>query len=140
MELPAWDAVSSQITTYAPVSVTIICMSPWLKTLVLAAALLVMPLQGIAATLTYLLCHGETKAHGMHSPDSADRSAYQGAPRDEGDTSSNVAHNPCFNHIVSAPPVANLPAALPYFPVQALAPDPLHDLFLPDRPQRPPLA
>jgi hypothetical protein len=140
MELPAWNAVSSQITTYAPVSVTIICMSPRVKSLVLAAALLVMPLQGIAATLTYLLCHGETKAHGMHSPGSADRGAHQGAPQDEGDTSSYVAHNPCCNHSVSAPPIAKLPAALPDFPVQALAPDLLHDLFLPDRPQRPPLA
>ena len=41
--------------------------SLWLKKLVLAAALAVMPLQGVAAALSALLCHGEAQTHAAHA-------------------------------------------------------------------------
>lgn len=140
MELPALGAVSRQVALYASVSVTIICMSPWLKKLVLAAALLVMPLQGVAATLSVLLCHGDANTHVAHSPSNADHGLHQGGVQDEGGTSSQVAYHPCCNHIVSSPPVATSLAARFDFYVPAFAPDTRYDLFVPGPPQRPPLA
>ena len=115
-------------------------MFPRLKTLVLAAALLVMPLQGIAATLSDLLCDGEAQMHATHASGGPERGTHHDSNQDADGTNGNSVYHPCGNHIVSAPPISNLPAALPDFPVQAFAPDPFHDLFLPDRPQRPPLA
>jgi len=115
-------------------------MSRSLKKLVLAVALLVMPLQGIAATLSSLFCHDEGQKHAMHSIGGHDRGVPQDSLQGEGGTGGNSAHHPCYNHSVSAPPVATLLAGLPDFPVQAFSPDPIHDLFVPERPQRPPLA
>lgn len=114
-------------------------MSLWLKKLVLAAALLVMPLQGIAASLSDLLCDGEAQMHAMHANGGHDRGAHQDSTQNEGSTSGNSAHHPCHN-TVSAPLVVTLLPDAPDFPILAFAPDPLHDLFVPDRPQRPPLA
>ncbi len=139
MELPAQGAVSSQITPYAPVSVTITRMSLWLKALVLTAALLVMPLQGIASTLSILLCDGDARPHTMHANGGHDRDAHQDGNQGEGGTNSNSTYHPCHN-AVSAPLFVTSLAAAPDFPVRTFAPVPLRDLFIPDRPQRPPLA
>lgn len=140
MELPALGAVFNRVTSWTAVSATIYCMSLSLKKLVLGAALLVMPLQGIAATLTVLLCQGDAKAHVMHSPGSAAHGAHQGGQQDESGTGSPVANHPCCNHIDSASSVVNSPAALPDFQIRAFAPDPWYDLFVPEQLQRPPLA
>ena len=139
MELPARVAVTHQVTPYAPVSVTIICMSPWLKTLVLAAALLVMPLQGIAASLSDLLCDGEAQLHAMHASSGPDRGMHQDSNQDAGGTSGNSTYHPCHN-TVSAPLVVTFLTAAPDFPVRAFVPDTLYGLFVPEQPQRPPLA
>ena len=139
MELPARGDVSNRVARYSPVSVTIICMSLWLKTLVLAAALLVMPLQGIAASLSVLLCNGEAQMHAMHANGGHDRGTHQDGNQDEGSTNSDSAYHPCHN-TASAPLVATLLATAPDFPVRELAPDSLLALFVPEQPQRPPLA
>ena len=114
-------------------------MSLWLKELVLAAALLVMPLQGIAATLSLLLCHSEAQKLAMHANGGHDRGTYQDSNQDEGGTSGHSSSHPCQN-TVFAPLVVRLRAAAPDFPVRAFAPDTLYDLFVPELPQRPPLA
>jgi len=118
--------------------------SLWLKKLVLAAALAVMPLQGIAGALSAPLCHGEAQAQAMHAGDSHDHGAPQDHdhdkhPGNDGAAGSSVSHQ-CCHSTVSATSAVTLPVPLPDFPVRAYAPDPLHDLFVPDRPQRPPLA
>jgi len=117
-------------------------LSLWLKKLVLAAALAVMPLQGIGATLSVLLCHGEALTHSAHAGGS-DHAHHDGHPDkhpgDDGTAGSSVYHL-CCHYTVSAPAAVTVPVSLPDFPVRAYAPDPLHDLFVPDRPQRPPLA
>jgi hypothetical protein len=119
-------------------------MPLWLKKLVLAAALAVMPLQGIAGGLSALLCHGDAQAHAAHAGDSHDHSAPHDSHHDKhsGDNggAGGSAYHLCCHYTVSAPSAVTLPVALPDFPVRAYAPDPLHDLFVPDRPQRPPLA
>jgi len=115
-------------------------MSRSLKKLELAAALLVMPLQGIAATLSVLLCHGDPQMHAVQSNGGKDRGVHHGGQQDESGMTGNSAYHPCCNYTVSPPAAVTLTAAPRDFPVRAFAPDSLHDLFVPDRPQRPPLA
>lgn len=115
-------------------------MHVWCSRVVLALALAVMPLQGIAATLSTLMCHGNGQAHVLQLPGHADAVAHPGSPQDESGAISPIVHHPCCNHIFSAPPVAVAPAALPDFPLGVLAPDLTPALFFPEQPQRPPLA
>jgi hypothetical protein len=115
-------------------------MSLSLKRFVLAAALVAVPLQGIAATLSALLCHGEAQAHVMHASHAGDRTMVGDSGPDDGGIGGDLASHPCCHNVVSAAPIAAAPAAPPDFRVRAFAPDLLHDLFVPDRPQRPPLA
>ena len=125
-------------------------MSNWSKKLVLVLAFAVMPLQGLAATLTILLCHGDAQTHGMHVGGNGHEHGAGEARHDhphpaaagnhDDESTGNSAYHLCCNLTASAPPAATVPAALPDFPAQAFTPAPLHDLFIPDRPQRPPLA
>lgn len=127
--------------------------SSWIRKLVLAAALAVMPLQGIAATLTVLLCHGEAPAHGMHAATAAAHDhgdhavahahghASGTASHDEsGSSGSSASYHLCCNLTASVPHSIRIDATLPDFPVRAFVPDSLHDLYIPEQPQRPPLA
>jgi hypothetical protein len=115
-------------------------MSLWLKQLVLAAALAVMPLQGIAAAMSVLLCHGDAQAHVMHEGGGHDHGPNHDSHHDDGGGTGVGNYHLCCHYTVTAPPVFTLPAAPLDFPIRAFAPDPLHDLFFPDQPQRPPLA
>ena len=116
----------------------------WLKTLVLAAALAVMPLQGVAATLSFLLCHGEAQAHETHGGQSHDHGTAAGSHHDHqaGDdgASGGVPYHLCCHFAVTAPVDVTLALPQQDFPPLAVAPEGLHHLFIPDRPQRPPLA
>ena len=118
-------------------------MTVWHRKLVLAFALAVMPLQGMAATLFVLQCHGEAQAHAMHAHDTHDDHEHglhhDGDPDDAG-AAGQSAYHPCCNVTASAPPVMTPRAEALRFPVGAFAPDSLHDLFVPEQPQRPPLA
>ena len=113
-------------------------MTPWRRKLVLVLALAVMPLQGMAATLSVLLCHGDAQAHAVHAQD--EHSMHHDGDPDEGGATGHSAYHLCCNITASAPPVMMLAAVPPDFPVRAFVPDPLHDLFVPEQPQRPPLA
>lgn len=115
-------------------------MITWFKKLVLVLALTVMPLQGVAATLSVLLCHGEAQVHAMHDQGNHEHVASHGNFQDESGTTGNPSHHPCCNVTASAPSILTLQAIQPDFPVLSHTPDPLHDHFVPDRPQRPPLA
>jgi len=107
---------------------------------VLAAALLVMPLQGVAVTLSVLLCHGDLQAQVMHAGTGGHHTVHGESPPSDGGTGGNFPYHPCCHNFVSATTIAAPLAALPDFPVRTSAPDPLHDLFVPEQPQRPPLA
>lgn len=111
-----------------------------IKKFVLLALMLAMPLQGIAATLSVLLCRGDAQAQFVHAHDSHEHGASHDGHHDDGGTSGYHGDHPCSHYSVSAPAVVTLPAALPDFPVRAFAPDPLHDRFVPELPHRPPLA
>ena len=118
----------------------------WLNRLLLAAALAVMPLQGMAATLSFLLCHGEAQAHETHAGDGHDHGANghaDGHPdrhaSDDGTAGSSLYHL-CCHFSVTTPADITLAVAPLDFPLLALSPERSYDLFVPDRPQRPPLA
>lgn len=110
------------------------------RRLVLAAALLVMPLQGIAVTLSVLFCHGDIRVQVMHADTGGDHAVHGESQPNGGGTGGNFAYHPCCHNIVSATPYATPVAAPLEAPVRAIAPDALHDLFFPDRPDRPPLS
>ena len=113
------------------------------KKIVLLLAIAVLPLQGIAATLSVLLCHGEGHAHAMHAQDGHDHGAHdqarQDTHHDSAGANGDLTYHLCCHHTLSGVPVVTLPPAMPDFPLLAMAPKPLHDLYFPDRPQRPPL-
>jgi hypothetical protein len=121
-------------------------MSNRCKKIVLLLAFLVMPMQGVAATLAVLVCHGDAGTHAMHEQPGHDHDAgtahhdHGAADNRDGGASGSALYHLCCNLTAVAPPIAALPAAPADFPVRALAPDPLHDLYFPDQPQRPPLA
>jgi hypothetical protein len=114
-------------------------LSRRLKMFVLAAALTVLPLQGIAAAMSALLCHGDAQAHATHEGSSHDHGSSQGKHHDEGAAGESSYHL-CCHYTVSVPSVIVVATAPPDFPVRAFDPDSLHDLFVPEQPQRPPLA
>jgi ABC-type Zn2+ transport system substrate-binding protein/surface adhesin len=118
----------------------------WIKKIVLAAVIAVMPLQGIAAVLTVLMCHGDSQVHathaagGHHDADSDSNHHHDhGAAAGSDESSSDASFHLCCNLATSVPPARNVDARLPDFLVRAIIPAPLHDLFVPELPQRPPL-
>jgi hypothetical protein len=118
-------------------------MTIWFRKLVLVLAFGVMPLQGIAATLSVLYCHGDAQAHTAHADDGHNHVAHHDGHHNsnpDGGTGGHTAYHLCCNVTMSAPPIMTYVAVPTYFPVLAFVPDPLHDLFFPDQPQRPPLA
>lgn len=101
----------------------------------LSAALLIMPLHGVAAYLSPLLCDGDSQGQANVGQDF---DARQSSGQGDGGTSSKSAYHPCHNTVL-APLVAALLTAAPEFPVRAIAPDIQYDPFIPQQPQRPPL-
>ena len=119
-----------------------------IKRFVLAIALAVMPLQGIAATLTVLLCHGDAQVHEMHAAGHHNHDDHASAHSDQhgvsaqdenGAASNSASYHLCCNLTASAPASVSIDTVLPDFEARAFVPAPLHDLFVPDQPQRPPL-
>lgn len=120
-------------------------MLRWIRNVALAAALVAVPFQGIAATLTVLLCHGDTAAHAAHGAKTTgerhhhgDAHEPQAPPANDGGES--LMYHLCCNLSASVPVSVTVAAALPDFTLRAPVPEPLHDLHDPEQPQRPPLA
>lgn len=113
------------------------------KRFVLLLALVMLPVQGLAAALSGLVCDADSKeqtAHVAHASDSHDHGAQRDSqPNDDDGANIQYEHFSC-HHLVSILPAVTLPATLPEFPVWASLSHSLPDLFVPDRPQRPPLA
>lgn len=153
MRKRAGVARNSRLTTLSlsqscdcfPLSAKLSRMSLWMKKAVLLLAVLVMPLQGVAATLSILLCHGDAQAHAMHGQPVHDHAAahdqtHHHTYNDNAGANSDLSYHLCCHHTLSGLPVMALAPAIPDFSLIAVAPEPLHDLYFPDRPQRPPLA
>jgi hypothetical protein len=122
-------------------------LSPWIKKAVLAAAIALMPLQGIAAVLTLLMCHGDSQIHATHKVDgdghadsALDHHHDHGATAGSDGSSGDASFHLCCNLAASVPPTHSAGTHLPDFLVRTTVPDSVHDLFVPEQPQRPPLA
>lgn len=107
---------------------------------VLLFALLVIPLQGLAAAVSALQCQaksGERTAvfQAQESPASVQNHSQ---PVDDTGTNTHTGHFCC--HQVSVLPLVMPSGALPDFPVWAPSPTLLYDPFFPEQPKRPPLA
>ena len=115
-----------------------------IRKFVLAVALAVMPIQGVAAALSVLLCHGDAQLHALHDHGASDHGSHHDGhhsnQQDDGSAKDNPVLHLCCNLTVTIPAMVIVPPVTPDFPIRALVPDSLHDLFLPDQPQRPPLA
>lgn len=126
--------------------VTLQRMKVWSRRFVLWLMLAVMPLQGMAATAAMFRCHTDTTdqtSHAMHSADghSHDANDQDGHAHGNDDSAGSAGSGHfCPHHFSSALPTTNLSAAIPTFQVCTSVLQALHDLFVPDRPQRPPLA
>jgi hypothetical protein len=114
-------------------------MSVRLKELLLAVLMLLMPLQGAAATLAGLLCDPAAQMHEMHANGGHER----GTPPDGEQHEQNAGVNPVwhpFHGTVLGPVVVISLTPAPRFPSRAFAPDASSHWFVPEQLQRPPLA
>ena len=103
------------------------CMMSLVGKFVLLFALLVMPLQGVAASLSALFCPPAVAA-ATDSPDGDDGAV------------NNVSEHFFCHQLHSAIPVVPAPAAIPDLPVFEPSISLLSSLFFPEQPQRPPFA
>lgn len=115
------------------------CMASLVNKFVLLFALLVIPLQGLAAAVSALQCpakNGERTAvlQAQESPASVQDHSQ---PVDDSSTNTHPSHFCC--HQVSVLPLVMQSGALPGFPVWASAPALPYDPFFPEQPKRPPL-
>jgi hypothetical protein len=110
------------------------------RKLVLLLAMAVLPLQGAAAALSVLLCHGDAQQHALHAQGGHGHAAHGENQPDQGNSPSPQGYHLCCHCSVSAVEVAMPLPALPLSRTFALAPASLHVHFVPDRPDRPPLA
>lgn len=110
-----------------------------LKYLVLAAGLLVMPLHGVAAIMSPLLCKGDVRSHVMHSSGAHDHSAQQDDGHGHDGTGNNLEFHPCFSTVSAPLPATLILTAASTYPDRVFAPDTEYDPFIPEQPHRPPL-
>lgn len=112
------------------------------KRFVLLLALVMLPVQGIAAALSSIVCDAgsnEPTAHVAHAKDGHDHGAQREGLPDDSDANIQHEHFSC-HHLVFMLPAVTPPTTVSDFPVWASLSHSLPDLFVPDRPQRPPLA
>lgn len=112
------------------------------KRLVLLLALALLPTQGIAMALSGLVCNvgGEQQlAHVAHSNDGHDTGPHSGTGHDDDAADVHYENFSC-NHLVFVLPAVTLPATVPDITLWVSSVHTLSDLFVPERPQRPPLA
>jgi hypothetical protein len=123
-------------------------MKVWSGRFVLWLMIALMPMQGMAATAAMFRCHTDTTGeapHAMQSPDahahSHDVNEQEGhAHGSYGSAGSTGNGHFCPHHFSSVLPTTTLATAISGFQVWTSTLHALHDLFVPDRPQRPPLA
>lgn len=110
------------------------------KRFVVLLVLAVLPVQGIAASFAKLACHTGSGEHAAaaHTHDGHDH-APQGHSHSDDGKNLDPERFSC-HHMTAVLPAATLPARVSEFPAWAPSSYGLPELFIPDRPQRPPLA
>ena len=115
-------------------------MPTWCRQIALLLAIVVMPLQGIAATASFLFCHMADARGAAHAHDHAATSDNDGGPAMMVVTGTHELGDFCSHHFTSALPVAAFSAATPGLQSPDFSAPTLNTHFIPDRPQRPPQA
>lgn len=110
-------------------------MNGWSGKIVLLLALVVLPLNGIAATFAVLPCHAEHQANTVAHHDGPGTSQQH-----DSDANNAFSGHFCCQNIVSGMPVAAPNTVIPDYPSFEVSISPLFSLFIPEQPQRPPLA
>lgn len=112
------------------------------KRFVLLLALVVLPAQSATAAFYGAICHGSAdgqSAHLAHAGDGHDHGAQRDSHSSDDGTAEQSEHFSC-HPLVSVLPALTLLVDAPNFSVWAIPAHGLSDLFVPERPQRPPLA
>lgn len=114
-------------------------MASLVNKFLLLFALLVIPLQGLAAAVSALQCQAKSGEHAavVQAQESPANVQDHSQPVDDIGTNTHTSHFCC--HQVSVLPLVMPSGTLPDFPVWASAPAPLYDPFFPEQPKRPPL-
>jgi len=110
-------------------------MSGWSGKIVLLLALVASPLNGIAAAFAVLPCDMEQPAN-IVADDDGSRTSQQ----HDSDANNAFSGHFCCQNIVCGMPVAAPNAVIPDHPSFEAPISPLSSLFIPEQPQRPPLA
>ena len=111
------------------------------KRFVLVLAVAVLPVQGMAGAFASLTCHNavsEHSVHGTHANDGHEHGMSSQSHTDDG-SGHDTDHASC-HPLTPVLLVVLLPVSSAEFPVWMPSSYALPDLFIPDRPQRPPLA
>lgn len=116
-------------------------MINWCKKVVLLAVLLVLPLQGMASALAVLLCHTEAPDQVVHMHDhgAIESSAHHSDHQHDGNAAGGHSDHFC-HHLGFTLPAIGVTTVAPKLPRLISPVIPLHSLFVPEQPQRPPLA
>ena len=115
----------------------------WLRQIVVALAIAAVSTQGIATGTEFVVCHDESDAAATHSHADHGATGHEQnheSHSDHGGAGTDNGQQGCCHLTASGLP--SLPLAIPTRPFSVLVSGPmlLHDLFVPDRPQRPPLS
>jgi hypothetical protein len=113
-------------------------MAPWCRTLVWLLAFALMPTQGIAVTLSVLLCHGDAATQAEKTETHPERAVQHDEPRGEPDAGTGSAEHFCCHAVVAHAPVIAV-AAPPGTASRVFLPGPLYSHPYPEQLSRPPL-
>lgn len=119
-------------------------MQSWLKKLFLTALLLILPLQGVAATLAPISCHSSdresvTASHAQEHDHTATMGHDSAAgPNDSDGTTSDYAGHLCCHHPVGGMPVMSIIPANTGPTAYTSLPPAWPPLFAPEQQLRPP--
>lgn len=110
-------------------------MNSWPGKIALLLALVVLPLNGISATFMVQPCQVEHQTHTVAHH-------YGSGTSHQHDSNTNHAASGhfCCQNIVSGMPVTAPDTVIPDYPSFEVSISPLFGLFIPEQPQRPPLA
>jgi len=121
------------------VAVMIVRMSSRIRTFLLGAMLLLVPVQGTAAALADLLCDPGAQVRSVHANGVHDRDTGQVAERDKDSTGGNPLWH-AFHGTFFGPGSVGLPVAATDSPSWARPPEASYDRFVAEQPYPPPLA
>jgi len=112
---------------------------PWIRKLLLAVAILVMPLQGIAVAATFVQCHEQAAVHATHGHQHDDGAVHDHGSGDDSSPGTQASHHLCGHFVLHAPGSFSI-GTEQQFSAWSPTAAPSYILFFPEHPRRPPRA